>query len=184
MAKKSVSSRRPTVREVFTPANVLTMLRIALIVPLVYLLWATEARWAAVLVFGLASITDFFDGYLARKRNEFTMLGQLLDPIADKALVIAVLTVYVLQKVIPISWLLVLVAKELVLLAGGAILLARGHTVVPARQLGKWSTGILLVGMLVIMAGAQGFGRGVMALGVILSLGAGIDYGWVVLRQK
>lgn len=170
-------------REVFTPANVLTMLRIVLIVPLVYLLWVSEARWGALLVFGLASVTDFFDGYLARKRNEYTLFGQLLDPIADKVLVISVLIVFVLQQVIPISWLLVLVGKELMLLAGGAILLRGGREVVPARTLGKWSTGIIFVGMLLIMATFESFGRLVMGTGILLSLGAGVDYARVVLQQ-
>lgn len=159
------------------------MLRIALIVPLVYLLWVSEARWAALLIFALASITDFFDGYLARKRNEHTMLGQLLDPIADKGLVISVLVVFVLQYIIPLSWLIALVVKELVLLVGGAILLGGGRKVVAARPLGKWATGILLVGMLLVIAGFQELGRWVMGAGILLSLGAGVDYAWVVLSQ-
>ena len=159
------------------------MLRIALIVPLVYLLWATEAQWAALLLFALASVTDFFDGYLARKRNEHTMLGQLLDPIADKGLVISVLVVFVLQQIIPLSWLIVLALKELLLLAGGAILLGGGRKVVAARPLGKWATGILLVGMLVAIAGFPEIGRWVMGVGILLSLGAGVDYAWVVLNQ-
>lgn len=170
-------------REVFTPANVLTMLRIALIVPLVYLLWVSEARWAALILFGLASITDFFDGYLARKRNEHTKLGQLLDPIADKGLVISILFIYVLQDIIPTSWLVVLVVKELLLLIGGAILLGGGRDVVAARPLGKWATGILLVGMLVAMAGFEELGRWVMGTGILLSLGAGVDYALVVVSQ-
>lgn len=170
-------------RKVFTPANVLTMLRIALIVPLIYLLWATEAQWATLLLFALASITDFFDGYLARKRNERTMLGQLLDPIADKGLVISVLVVFVLQDIIPVAWLVVLALKELFLLVGGAILLGGGREVVAARPLGKWATSVLLVGMLAAIGGFEDIGRWIIGAGILLSLGAGVDYAWVVVNQ-
>ena len=77
--------------------NLLTLLRIVIIpilVPLFYLDGAYP-RWLACGLFGLAAITDYFDGYLARHRNEVSPLGRFLDPIADKLLVAAVILMLV-----------------------------------------------------------------------------------------
>lgn len=163
-------------QEVLTLANLLTLLRMLLIVPLIYLLWTGGSPWGAALLFGVAAITDVLDGYVARRRNETTMLGQLLDPIVDKALVIAIFIVYVLQGVIPITWLILLAGKEMMLLLGGALLLQSGRTVVPARFLGKAATAILLVGIAGLIVGYEEVGRWIVGGGVIVSLAAGVDY--------
>ena len=76
-----------------TVPNLLTLLRIVMIVPLVgaFFLAGDFANWVALAVFVLAAITDFFDGYLARARNEMSDFGRFLDPVADKLLVAAAL---------------------------------------------------------------------------------------------
>ena len=77
--------------------NLLTLARIMIIPLLVALLFINEpvARWAACALFTVAAITDYFDGYLARHRNEVSALGRFLDPIADKLLVAAVILMLV-----------------------------------------------------------------------------------------
>lgn len=167
---------------ILTPANLLTMLRVVLIVPLIYLLWTGDSGWAPLVLFGVAALTDVLDGRLARSRNETTLFGQLLDPIADKALVISIFVVYVLQGVIPVAWLVLLAGKELMLLLGGALLLQTGRTVVPARFLGKAATAVLLTGIAVIMLGQPDAGSWIVGAGVIVSLAAGVDYVRVTFR--
>ena len=73
--------------------NILTLIRVALI-PIFILLFYMPFHWsylAAAVVFTLASITDWLDGYLARKRGLVSLVGKLLDPLADKLLVMAIL---------------------------------------------------------------------------------------------
>lgn len=84
-------------------ANILTMLRIALVPVFVWLFWqgTTEMRLAAAVFFLGAALTDKLDGYLARSRGLITDLGKLLDPIADKALVIAALVLLSIEGLVP-----------------------------------------------------------------------------------
>lgn len=80
-----------------TVPNVLTLIRIALI-PLFWILEtseASEARWAALFVFILASVTDYIDGRIARKTGKITSFGKIMDPLADKLLVISALMIFV-----------------------------------------------------------------------------------------
>ncbi len=99
--------------------NVLTTIRIVIIPLLVLVYYFTPDRWgmpAAALLFGFASLTDWLDGYLARKLNQSSKLGALLDPIADKLIVVTVLVVIIdeygkLSILIPA---LVIIGREIV----------------------------------------------------------------------
>ena len=71
--------------------NILTLLRIFLAAIIFILLMSPDGYFLALLLFFLAGITDFFDGYLARKYNSVSQLGEILDPIADKILILFVL---------------------------------------------------------------------------------------------
>ena len=83
-------------------SNILTLLRIAVIPIIVICIYMKEPYfgWIAFFLFCLASITDYFDGYIARLRNEITNFGIFLDPIADKLLVAAVILILTSKGVI------------------------------------------------------------------------------------
>ena len=83
-------------------SNILTLLRIAVIPIIVICIYMKEPYfgWIAFFLFCLASITDYFDGYIARLRNEITNFGTFLDPIADKLLVAAVILILTSKGVI------------------------------------------------------------------------------------
>jgi CDP-diacylglycerol--glycerol-3-phosphate 3-phosphatidyltransferase len=102
---------------VFEPnlPNVLTMLRILLVPVLVVALLDETANGdlLAAIVFGLASLTDAMDGYLARTRNAITTFGKLMDPIADKLLIIAALVALVSLNRLPAWVAMVIIAREL-----------------------------------------------------------------------
>lgn len=128
--------------------NLITMVRIALI-PLV-LVFASKSglSWgiAACAVFLVAAATDFLDGYLARKLGLVTVLGQFLDPLADKLIVLSTLIVLVDTDRAP-AWLtIVLMSRELAITGLRAIASARGQ-VIAAGTGGKWKTVLQLAGI-------------------------------------
>lgn len=99
----------------FNIANILTMLRIALVPVLIYFFLqpGSTARWIAAGIFIGAALTDKVDGYLARSRNLITDLGKLLDPIADKALVISALVLLSMDGIVPWWVTIVIILREL-----------------------------------------------------------------------
>ncbi len=118
--------------------NVLTMLRMALIGVFVGLFAVGYYGWSAA-VFVLAGLTDMLDGYIARKRQLVTSFGKLMDPLADKLMLVAALSCLVSRGLVPIWVLLTVVVKELVMVVGGVLLLRRG-IVVQAVSIGKVAT--------------------------------------------
>ena len=112
--------------------NALTMMRLVLIPVFVIVFFSTPQdldKIAALIVFAVASITDMFDGMLARRLNQITDFGKLFDPLADKVMVV---TAIVCQAVIGVfPWIAVIVvgAKELAMLFGGMFMLGKGVVV-------------------------------------------------------
>ncbi|MCW2990025.1 MAG: pgsA [Solirubrobacterales bacterium] len=93
--------------------NALTVLRILLVpVLVVALLDQSSSPWLAAAVFALASFTDMVDGYIARARRQITNFGKLMDPVADKLLIIAALVVLVSQDRVPAWIAMVIIARE------------------------------------------------------------------------
>lgn len=124
---------------VWTVPNVLTMLRIVLIPVFVIVFFNTpkdQDRIAALVIFAVASITDMFDGMLARKLNQITDFGKLFDPLADKVMVITALICQAVYGVFPWIAIIIVAAKELIMLLGGLFMLSR-DVVVYSNYVGK-----------------------------------------------
>ena len=124
---------------VWTIPNVLTMLRIVLIPVFVAVFFSTpreQDRIAALVIFAVASITDMFDGMLARKLNQITDFGKLFDPLADKVMVITALICQAVYGVFPWIAIIIVAAKELIMLLGGLFMLSR-DVVVYSNYVGK-----------------------------------------------
>ncbi len=115
------------------------------------LFWPDEypLRWTALGLFTLAAVTDFFDGYLARIWDQQSALGRMLDPIADKLLVSAVLLILVADGTIK-SWSLwaaiVILCRE-ILVSGLREFLAELKVSVPVSKIAKWKTTVQLVAL-------------------------------------
>ena len=112
--------------------NVLTMLRLVLIPVFVVVFFSTPAdqnKIAALVIFAVASITDMFDGMLARKLNQITDFGKLFDPLADKLMVVSAMVCQAIAGVFPWAAVAVVAAKELVMFFGGMYMLSRGVVV-------------------------------------------------------
>ncbi len=115
--------------------NHLTFLRLALI-PAVLVLWYFDLDWWALGVFAVAISTDFIDGTMARTRDQITLLGTYLDPVADKLLIGAVLAWIGWQYLI-VQIVLAFIFLELLLTALGVRMLLRARTVRPSNAFGK-----------------------------------------------
>lgn len=127
--------------------NILTMLRMVLIGIFVWVFVQGHLYWAMV-IFILASITDLLDGYIARKYNLVTNFGKLMDPLADKLMLVTALICLTTQELVPLWVVLVVALKELLMVVGGYFLLKHG-IVVQARFIGKAATFMFAVAVVV-----------------------------------
>lgn len=148
------------------------------------------------LVFVILSLSDKLDGYLARSRNEITVLGKFLDPIADKILVVTAL-IFLLEKSVYPAWMLmVIVAREFLISALRMLVASRG-VVVAASGLGKAKTALTLVAICVLLLRPclpwvdiqifiQSTGLIALFLATALTVWSGIDYilkSWSVITD-
>lgn len=136
-------------QEFFNLPNMLTMARI-LVIPLVLVFVYFESRvnsFIAAALFAAASITDFFDGWLARHRGQITVLGKFLDPLADKLITMSTLVMLVPLGRIPAWVVVLLLARELSITGLRSIASTEGM-VIAAGQQGKWKTAFQLIGIL------------------------------------
>lgn len=116
--------------------NALTVLRL-LLIPAVCRLIHADRMMLALALFVFASLTDIADGYIARRYKLITDFGKLVDPLADKLMVIAVLVSLGLKGIAPIVAIVMLILKELLMLLGGFLLFAKKDFVVYSMPLGK-----------------------------------------------
>src|ERR1700712_4011716 len=128
---------------IVTIPNILSFIRLVL-VPVFLVLIIVRADFAALLVLVVSSITDYFDGQIARRFGQVTRLGQLLDPAADRLFILAALIGLAISNVIP-WWLgVVIIGRDVMLAVLGIILANNGFGPLPVHHLGKFGTFSLL----------------------------------------
>ncbi len=162
--------------------NILTLSRIV-VIPVIFLsMYIHSAFWSmlAAVLFIVAAITDYFDGYLARSRNETSAFGRLLDPIADKLLVVSALAVILANNMVsPISYIpvVVILCRE-ILVSGLREFLAEVRVGMPVTRLAKWKTGFQMTALSLIMVGYCFHNLGVILLWVagVLTFITGYQY--------
>ena len=140
--------------KIFNVPNLLSMSRIlAVPVFIVLMLDPSPLRaLAAGIVFSIASATDWLDGYLARKWGQVTKMGKLLDPIADKILIMAALVVLVeIQPEIVHSWIAILIIGREFAVTGLRAIAASDGVVIPAETVGKYKVGAQITAVLSLL---------------------------------
>ncbi len=140
-------------KDCVTVPNFLSLVRI-LLIPVFAVLMIKDYVIAAVIVIAFAEFTDMLDGYIARKFNQITALGKMLDPIADKLSQIAIVIILIIKYWNnAIKYLFFFfIAKEIVMLAGGAVLIAKGLKPAAAAIWGKLATCVFCVVMIIVLA--------------------------------
>lgn len=141
--------------------NKLTLFRVFLIVPFVVALlgghegWfgvsSTVADWIALALFILASLTDFVDGWIARKYNLVTNFGKFMDPLADKLLVGAALVALVEMERIP-GWIVIVIISREFIISGFRLIAADSNVVIAASYWGKFKTVFQMVMVCLMIA--------------------------------
>ncbi|MGH9330845.1 MAG: CDP-diacylglycerol--glycerol-3-phosphate 3-phosphatidyltransferase, partial [Vicinamibacterales bacterium] len=180
-------------RRIATPMNLpntLTLARLFLVPLLVVvlltkfegrLIFGVRKELVGAAIFGIASLTDWLDGYLARRRKQVTTLGQLMDPLADKLLVTAALVSLVQMDLAPAWMVAVILGREFAVTVLRSVGYARGVTI-PASPLGKFKMTSQVVAILLLILGRdhlRGFfvvGQAALWVALVAAVASGVDY--------
>ena len=142
---------RPDNKRIWTVPNVLTMLRMTLI-PVYWWLMSQGKMIPALCTYLTASLTDLADGYIARKYNQITDFGKLMDPLADKLMVLSVMLSMMIPlggrpPILPLVPFVIVLGKELLMVLGGLILYKKG-IVVYSKPIGKAAQFVMVSALL------------------------------------
>jgi CDP-diacylglycerol---glycerol-3-phosphate 3-phosphatidyltransferase len=133
--------------------NILTMSRFVMAFIMVYYIFVdagSRAHWALA-IFVVASITDYVDGYLARTRNQKTVFGSIMDPLADKTLTLCALVSFWKLDLLPGLWVAIVAGRDAVLTAFRFFSLGKGEDA-SAKSSGKWKTFIQMLYITAVLA--------------------------------
>ena len=130
----------------------LTLLRIVMTLPIILLALGSSPWmiWAAIVLFIIASITDYYDGYYARKYNQVTNLGKFMDPVADKILVSSLLILFVFQNKVDI-WMVILFITRDTLIGGIRAAASADGVIISAQTTGKWKAALQMISIPLIL---------------------------------
>ena len=195
--------KKDSLKLIYSLPNILTYGRI-IAVPLVVVCFYLEgklqssdfARWSALAIFVLASITDFFDGYLARIWQQTSNIGRMLDPIADKLLVSTCLLLLAADTDQTIAgwslWAAIIILCREILVSGLREYLAELKVSVPVTTIAKWKTTVQMLAIGFLLAGSAGdkifpyttdLGLFLLWVAALITLYTGYDYFRAGLRH-
>ncbi len=178
-----------TRNRVWTLPNLLSLIRLAGVPVFLWLVLGPEADGWALGLLMVSGVTDFLDGYLARRLGQTSTLGQILDPVADRLYILAVVVGLALREVIPWWAALSLPLRDLLLWGLVPLLRTRGYSALPVHFLGKAATFNLLYAFPLLLLGdgdgtvatlANVFGWAFALWGIGLYWWAGLLYAWQV----
>ncbi|UXR63618.1 CDP-diacylglycerol--glycerol-3-phosphate 3-phosphatidyltransferase [Bdellovibrio bacteriovorus] len=174
-------------------ATRITLSRVFFVPVIVALMWPNTMPWniAAACCFILASITDYYDGYYARKYNAVSNFGKFMDPIADKILVTSVLAMLLAQGKID-AWMVIIILARDNFIGGIRSVAAADQIIIAAKPAGKWKTAMQMVAIPIVIIGNMDplvpyldkIGYGVLWVSVILSITSGIEYYLGYLKSR
>jgi CDP-diacylglycerol--glycerol-3-phosphate 3-phosphatidyltransferase len=166
--------------------NALTIARLALIPVFVALMLSAEGghSWPAGIVFGIAGVTDQIDGFLARRWHVESDFGRIFDPLADRLMIDAAVILLVVQDHMPWAGLIVILGRDLLLLAGYKAIAPTGYEL-NVNFLGKAATWILYLGIgcLIVTHRSTEWPYWIFWTGLVLAVLAGVVYGVGAWRE-
>lgn len=173
------SSHRPSWQQKL-PMQI-TYARIFLTVPVIFCMLSEVTMWrlVGVILFILAAISDYYDGYFARKFNATSNLGKFMDPIADKILVTSVLTILLYLKKIDPYMAIIIFARDN-FISGIRSAAAADNLVLDAKSAGKWKTGVQMLGLPLLMIGEVSIPGAWTGLALDINIQIG-NWGYILL---
>jgi cardiolipin synthase len=190
MAGDSVQEQTHRSR-VWTIPNLLSAVRLAGVPVFLWLVLGPEADALALALLMVSGLTDWLDGYLARRLDQHSSLGEILDPVADRLYILAVVVGLALRDIIPWWVAIILPLRDLLLWGLVPLLRTRGYSALPVHFLGKAATFNLLYAFPLLLLGegegavpmlAQVFGWAFAFWGIGLYWWAGVLYAWQVRK--
>ena len=176
-----------------TLASKITLERVAFIPMLMFFMYLSGGEpnawmWVSLILFIFASLTDYVDGFIARRYNQVSDFGKFLDPLADKLLVIAAMTMFCQWGRFPAWALMTVLSREFAVTGLRLVAVGKG-TVIAAGWSGKIKTASTMLGLCVMMAfpTVTVLGKIVMAIIVITTIYSGVEYfaqNWNCLWDK
>ncbi len=172
-------------------ANRITLLRIGAVVPIVVLLqWPNKATcWVAALLFLAAALTDFLDGYIARREGQVTNFGKFLDPLADKLLICSVLIKMVGMGWVP-AWVTIIIVIRELAVTGLRAVAADNGLVIAADKYGKIKTVLQITALVPLLLHfplwkipVHGLGILILYIALLLTVVSGINYFYMFYRD-
>jgi cardiolipin synthase len=176
---------------ILTVPNALSAVRLALLPLFVWLVLGPEADAAAVGVLVAIGLSDYLDGYLARRLDQTSKLGALLDPVADRLYILAAVVALGVRDIIPLWLVIGLPARDVFLWVLVPFLRTRGYSALPVHFLGKAATAALIYAFPLLLLGdgestvalvARVFGWAFAIWGIGMYWWAGVLYAWQVRR--
>lgn len=145
-----MKSSKPSWR-LFTISNILSIVRILLIAPIIFCILSDDSFYfnLGLVLIALAIISDYLDGMLARKLNQTSEIGKILDPLADKLAVSALIIVLIIYKDFPIWVAVVIIGRDLLILLAGLIWATKHKFVLASNVLGKFT--VFMIAMMIVV---------------------------------
>ena len=176
-------------RGVLTIPNAVSVIRLLGVPLFLWLILVPKADGWALVVLAVSGVSDYLDGYLARKLDQTSRLGELLDPIADRLYILSTVVGLAVRDIIPWWFAVILPARDVLLWVLVPFLRTRGFSALPVHFLGKAATANLLYAFPLLLLGdgggtvgmlAQVFGWAFAIWGAGLYWWAGLLYAWQV----
>ena len=171
-------------KEINTASNYLSIFRLLLTIPIYYFVLRIEtttgARGWSLILLGVAGLTDYLDGWLARKYNKITEFGKLIDPLADKVLVAVVVLALFNSDQIPDYYFWIIILRDAVIFVGGMLLSKKIGRILPSNLLGKITVFFISLYLFWVIIGFNSpilLGQILFYLSIALSFASVIGYG-------
>ncbi|TDX51551.1 CDP-diacylglycerol--glycerol-3-phosphate 3-phosphatidyltransferase [Orenia marismortui] len=158
-------------------ANVLTLSRIILLPIFMVFFFSNSSNGLIIagIIFAVSALTDLLDGYIARKYNQVSQLGRLLDPLADKLTMISVFISLSIKDLIPLEIILIILIRETIILFGSFLVYFNKADIISPSKFGKTATFLLYITAAAYILNLS-FGKYIIFIAIPLTVISGVHY--------
>lgn len=170
-------------KEIYLLPNLISLFRLFLIIPFIFLFELMRVdngyRYYILFVIFIAFLSDLLDGYVARKTNQISELGKIIDPLADKVLVVFIVFNLFTMDMIPSFYFWIIIFRDVIIFIGGLFVKKRVGKVLPSNRLGKitvFSIGVFIIITLLQLNYLTIVYQGVMIISLVLCFASLVGY--------